>query len=178
MQVENLRYLIQQVPDGIHGGARLSPTKKVGRPSAPCLKVTILAASRTGSPSGTVYVQGFTAGVGGAKPVLNIEARWHGEGYFDQTEESSKFRQVIIFQDHSTVNVMNAVGHMPASVIMLCHVHLNRSGRSARPGRIRPSVTLSRALAHWGSWQQRWERIWTTRTSWSMPSAKKCGAAP
>lgn len=27
-QVENLRYIIQQVPDGIHG-ARLSPTKKV-----------------------------------------------------------------------------------------------------------------------------------------------------
>lgn len=40
-------------------------------------------------------MQGFVAADGGGiKPVLNIEARWHSEGYFDQTEESSKFRQV------------------------------------------------------------------------------------
>lgn len=42
------------------------------------------------------HEQAFAAGSlsSGAKPVLNIEARWHGEGFFDQTEESAKFRQV------------------------------------------------------------------------------------
>jgi hypothetical protein len=47
-------------------------------------------------PGVNTFTQGFIAAdAGGAKPVLNIGARWHGEGYFDQTEESSKFRQVF-----------------------------------------------------------------------------------
>lgn len=86
-KVENLRYIIQQVPDGIHGGGRLSPTKK---------------AFAAGSLSS------------GAKPVLNIEARWHGEGYFDQTEESAKFRQEWEIskgkQDKSLDNIERGLG--------------------------------------------------------------------
>jgi hypothetical protein len=96
LQVENLKYLIQQVPDGIHGGTRLSPTKKVfgGCIDPNCLHHDACVSPTRHASTGK-QLQGFAAADGGGiKPVLNIEARWHGEGYFDQTEESSKFRQV------------------------------------------------------------------------------------